>query len=70
MAGLVVGLVICLVQEHFGLLKLGSGTEYVMAAYPVSVEAVDIVFVAVVVLVLGFVAAYLPARRIRLATTK
>lgn len=70
MAGLVVGLVICLVQEHFGLLKLGSGTEYVMAAYPVSVEAMDIVFVAVVVLVLGFVAAYLPARRIRLATSK
>lgn len=65
MIGLVVGLAICLVQEHFGLLKLGGGTEYIISAYPVAVQAADIVLVAIVVLALGFAAAWIPARRIK-----
>lgn len=59
-AGLVIGLVICLIQEHFGILKLGSGTEYVVSAYPVAVQGADILIIAAVVLLLGAVAAYIP----------
>lgn len=59
-AGLVIGLVICLIQEHFGILKLGSGTEYVVSAYPVAVQGADILIIAAVVLALGAVAAYIP----------
>lgn len=65
MAGLILGLLVCLVQEHFGLLKLGSGTEYVVSAYPVAVQLADILLVAVTVLALGFFAAWIPARRVR-----
>lgn len=64
-AGLVVGLAICMVQEHFGILKLGTGTEYVMPAYPVSVQCGDVLLIAAIVLILGAIAAYIPARRIR-----
>ena len=64
-AGLVVGLAICMVQEHFGILKLGTGTEYVMPAYPVSVQWGDVLLIAAIVLILGAIAAYIPARRIR-----
>ena len=53
LSGLVVGLVVCLLQEHLGLLKLGNGTEYILEAYPVAVQGWDIVLVIVVVLVLG-----------------
>jgi len=63
--GLALGVVICLVQEHFGIIKLGTGTEYVLSAYPVHVEVLDLVFVAVVVLTLGFVAAWYPARQVK-----
>lgn len=63
--GLVVGLIICLLQEHFGLLKLGNGAEYVVSAYPVAVQATDILIVTIVVLSLGFIAAWIPARRIK-----
>ncbi len=63
--GLILGLLVCLVQEHFGLLKLGSGTEYVVSAYPVAVQFMDILLVAIVVLALGFLAAWIPARRVR-----
>ncbi len=60
--GVVFGLVICAIQEQFGLLKLGTGTEYVIAAYPVSVEVLDIVVVLVVVVLLGWLTSYLPTR--------
>ncbi len=62
--GLVVGLIVCLVQEHFGILKLGSGTEYVLSAYPVSVQWQDMLVIMAIVSVLGAVAAYIPAKRI------
>lgn len=64
--GLVLGLVLCLLQEHFGLIRLGSGTEYVLPAYPVAVEALDIFLVAIIVLGIGFVAAWIPSRRIKI----
>jgi ABC-type lipoprotein release transport system permease subunit len=62
--GLVVGLIVCLMQEHLGLLKLGTGTEYIVSAYPVAVQTIDILIVAIVVLTLGFVAAWIPARQL------
>lgn len=63
--GLVVGLIICLLQEHVGLLKLGNGAEYVVSAYPVAVQATDLLIVTIVVLSLSFIAAWIPARRIK-----
>ena len=64
--GLVVGLFLSLIQEHFGLIKLGNGTEYVISAYPVEVQAVDILIVAVVVLLLGLISAWYPVRKLRI----
>ena len=63
--GLILGLTICLIQEHFGVLKLGNGSEYIVSAYPVVVQAIDILFVGAIVLALGFLAAWIPARRIK-----
>lgn len=65
LGGLIVGLGICLLQEHFGLLKLGSGTEYIVSAYPVAVQAWDVALVSLVVLALGALAAWIPVRRIK-----
>jgi lipoprotein-releasing system permease protein len=65
LGGLVVGLVVCLLQEHLGLLKLGNGVEYVIEAYPVAVQGWDIVMVIIVVLALGAISSWIPARRIK-----
>ena len=65
--GLVIGVLLCLGQQYFGWLKLGSGAEYIISAYPVQVQAVDIVLVAVIVLALGFVAAWYPTRKMKIA---
>lgn len=63
--GLVLGLILCLIQQHFGLIKLGTGTEYVLSAYPVRVEAWDLLVVLLSVLAIGFTAALIPTRQIR-----
>ena len=65
--GLVIGVLLCLGQQYFGWLKLGSGAEYIISAYPVQVQAVDIVLVGVIVLALGFVAAWYPTRKMKIA---
>lgn len=63
--GLVVGLILCLLQQHFGWLKLGSGTEYVLSAYPVEVQLWDVVLVLAVVLIIGWIAAYIPTKHLK-----
>lgn len=65
MVGLAIGLIVCLAQEHLGILKLGNGTEYVVSAYPVAVQTTDVLLVAAVVLTLGFLAAWIPARKVQ-----
>ena len=63
--GLVLGVAVCLGQQHFGWLKLGSGNEYIISAYPVVVQWTDILLVGAIVLALGFVAAWYPSRKVK-----
>ena len=67
LAGLVIGVLLCLRQQHFGWLKLGSGDDYIISAYPVQVQPLDVLLVAAIVLALGFVAAYYPSRKIKVS---
>jgi len=64
--GLSVGLVICLLQQHFGLLKLGETTgSFIIDAYPVSVEFLDVVAVFLTVCVIGFLAVLYPTNNLK-----
>lgn len=60
--GILLGTVISLVQQHFGVLRMGSG--YVVDAYPVVLVPSDILYVFITVVVMGFLAAYYPVRYI------
>ena len=62
--GVVMGTMLCLVQQHFGIIKLGNGSEYILSAYPVSLQWMDVAGVLMVVLLLGFIAAWIPARQL------
>ena len=62
LAGLVIGTVICLIQQYFGLVKMGSG--YVVDAYPVVLQLTDTVLVFITVLVMGLLAAWYPVHYI------
>lgn len=60
--GVVLGLILCWVQQAFGLIKLGSSGSFVVDAYPVSVEVTDVAVVFVTVLVVGFLSVWYPVR--------
>jgi ABC-type lipoprotein release transport system permease subunit len=60
LAGIIFGVIICLLQEHFGLVELGASA--VVTAYPVVTNLTDTLLVFVTVLVMGFFAAWYPVR--------
>ena len=64
--GLVLGLLLCLAQQYFGLLKLGSSPEaFFISAYPVSVQLMDIVLIFVSVSLIGILAVLYPINSLR-----
>lgn len=62
-AGILLGLLLCWGQQHFGFISLGGGGgAFVVDAYPVSVHVGDILLVFVTVLAVGFLSVWYPVR--------
>ncbi len=65
-SGLVLGILLCLLQQEYGLLKLGPDTGvFITDAYPVKLEWLDTLAVTGIVLLLGFITAWYPAKFLR-----
>ena len=63
LVGIVLGILLCMLQQHFGLLRLGdTAGAFIIEAYPVHVLPSDILMVLVTVLSIGFLAAWYPVR--------
>lgn len=63
--GVVLGLVLCLIQQEFGIITLGSGASsgaFVVDAYPVSVHWQDVLLILLTVLVIAFLSVFYPVR--------
>ena len=63
--GVVLGVALCLVQQEFGLISLGTGDSagaFVVDAYPVSVHLSDVMLVLGTVLFISFLAVQYPVR--------
>lgn len=60
--GLVLGIILCLLQQQFGIIGLGGDGQFVVDAYPVRVEFQDIVLVFFSVLVVSALSVWLPIR--------
>ncbi|MDD3036901.1 FtsX-like permease family protein [Bacteroides sp.] len=62
-SGIILGLILCFIQEKFGVITLGGGNgTFVVDAYPVSVHAWDIVLIFITVLAVGFLSVWYPVR--------
>ena len=62
-AGTLLGLLICYLQQTFGLLSLGgSSGNFIIDAYPVSIHPSDVVIVFFTVLIVGFLAVLYPVK--------
>jgi len=62
--GVALGIAVCYAQEVFGFVKLGASGNFIVQAYPVKVFFSDIFAILFVVLLVGFLTAYYPVRRI------
>ncbi len=61
-AGLFIGIVLVLLQQHFGLIKFSGGNNFVVDAYPVALELPDIFYSLITVTTIGFFAALYPVK--------
>lgn len=62
-AGIGLGLLLCYLQQRFGLISLGGGNgSFVVDAYPVSVHVTDVIGVFVTVTAVGFLSVWYPVR--------
>lgn len=60
--GIVGGIGLCLLQEHYGLIALGTQGGFVVDAYPVSVQVGDVVLIFVTVLAIGCLSVWYPVK--------
>lgn len=58
--GLILGIFLTLLQEHFGLIKLSGGYQFITSAYPVSLQATDVFLIIVTVVIVGFISVWYP----------
>ena len=61
--GIGLGLLLCLLQQQFGLVSMGGGNgAFVVTAYPVSVHYTDVLIIFLTVIAAGWLAVYYPVR--------
>ncbi len=61
-AGVVLGLLVCWLQQQFGLVKIPGSGSFVIDTYPIVIKALDVLVVFVTVLAIGYGAAWYPVR--------
>jgi lipoprotein-releasing system permease protein len=62
--GLLLGIAAVLIQQHFGIIRLGNGDgNYVIDAYPVALQFTDVVLSFITIAVIGSVAAFFTANK-------
>lgn len=61
LTGIILGLLLCYVQQRFGIISLGGGGgSFIVDAYPVSVHATDVLLIFITVITVGFLSVWYP----------
>lgn len=61
--GLLVGIAAVLIQQHFGIIRLGNGGNYIIDAYPVALEMADVILVFATITIIGSIASFFTATK-------
>jgi ABC-type lipoprotein release transport system permease subunit len=65
-SGIVVGLILCILQQHFGFIRLSDiPGAYIIDAYPVIVKLTDLLVVFTVVSLIGLFTVLYPVNNLR-----
>jgi lipoprotein-releasing system permease protein len=66
MAGLILGGIICRLQQVYGFIRLGSAeSTFVVSSYPVHMQVTDFILVFLIVVSIGLLAVWYPVSNIR-----
>lgn len=57
--GIGLGFLFCLVQEKFGIIRTGDGSNPIMDIYPIDIRALDFLLVFVTVMVVALLVSYI-----------
>ena len=60
--GLLIGTTICLLQQHYGIIKLQGAESFIIDAYPIKIMFKDIILVLMAITAIGFFASWYPIR--------
>lgn len=60
--GLILGIVLCLLQQEFGLISLGGGGQFVVDAYPVRVKVTDLLLILISVVTVSAFSVWMPIK--------
>ncbi len=64
--GIVIGVILCLLQQHFGLISLGGDpSQMSIEYYPCRPAVADVLITACVVTVIGFLSGFISSRAVR-----
>jgi len=63
--GILFGILICVLQQQFGIIKLAQG--FIIEDYPVDLRWADSLLVICIVFIVGSLAAYFPAMKARIS---
>lgn len=62
-AGITLGVALCLLQQQFGFIKLGAHEgDHIINAYPVELQLTDILLTFVTVIVIGYISVWFPVK--------
>ena len=62
LAGLLLGFVVCFLQQHFGIIRMGDG-NFVVSAFPVAMRAADFLYTFLLVMAISGAAVFLTVHR-------
>ena len=65
LAGMVLGAIICLIQQTFHVVKLGGGDHYLVQHYPVAMQFTDFIWVGITILAISLITSCIPALAMR-----
>ena len=65
--GLIVAVVLYILQKQIGLVSVPEG--FAVSSYPINMEILDVIAILFVVMCIGWLAAYMPARRAKVGET-
>jgi len=60
--GIMIGVVLCLIQQLYGVIKLGEMGAFISNHYPVRVSQIDLLIIFITICTIGFLATLYPVR--------